>query len=149
AAICAHLEPEIADIVRFAFITGWRIASEVLSLEWRQVDFQAGEIRLFPGTTKNREGRVFPLTTALRDLLKARKVEHDRLKKAGHILPNVFWRMIAEGRGGPKKPQLIVRFDKQWKLACRAAGLPGRIPHDLRRSAIRTFVRKGISTHVA
>jgi hypothetical protein len=38
--------------VTFAFITGWRIRSEVLPLEWRQVDFAAGEIRLDPENTK-------------------------------------------------------------------------------------------------
>jgi integrase len=39
--------------VRFAFITGWRIPSEVLTLEWRQVDFNAKQMRLDPGTPKN------------------------------------------------------------------------------------------------
>ena len=48
-------------MIQFAYITGWRIASEVLPLEWRQIDFDANEIRL-AGTTKNRERRVFPMT---------------------------------------------------------------------------------------
>lgn len=51
------------------------------------MDFNGGEIRLDAGTTKNGEGRVFPMTTDLRTLLKAQLVEHDRLKKAGHIVP--------------------------------------------------------------
>ena len=57
------------SIVAFAFITGWRTPSEILPLEWRQVDLQAGEVRLDAGTTKNGEGRVFPFTTELRRVL--------------------------------------------------------------------------------
>ena len=48
-----HMQP----IVGFAFITGWRTPSEILTLEWRQVDMKAGEVRLDAGTTKNGEGR--------------------------------------------------------------------------------------------
>jgi len=57
--------------------------------------------------------------------------------------------MVAERRGGPNKPQPIVRPEKAWRAACVAAGLPGRILHDLRRSAVRTFMRRGISEHTA
>jgi len=57
--------------------------------------------------------------------------------------------MVAKGRGGEKKPQPIVSLNKAWKSACTAAGCPGRIPHDMRRSAARNFVRAGISEHVA
>jgi integrase len=49
-----------------SWLTGWRIPSEVLTLQWRQVDFTAGQVRLDPGTTKNNEGRVFPMTAQLR-----------------------------------------------------------------------------------
>jgi len=50
-------------VVTFADVTGWRINSEVLPLQWRQVDLKAGEVRLDPGTTKNLEGRIFYLTS--------------------------------------------------------------------------------------
>jgi integrase len=149
ASVLAHLPEEIRPVIQFAHLTGWRIASEVLPLEWRQVDFDGGEIRLDLGKTKNRKGRVFRMTEALRVLLKAQDAERDRLKKLGHIIPWVFWRTVAEKRGGDKKPRRIISYDKAWKVACRAAGCPGRIPHDLRRTAVRNFVRNGIPERVA
>src|SRR4051794_29169446 len=51
------------------YLTGWGTDSETLPLEWRNVDFTAGEVRLDPGTTKNKDGRVFPMTNELRVLL--------------------------------------------------------------------------------
>ena len=148
-SVIKHLPEELQPVIEFAYITGWRIASEVLPLEWRNVDFAADEVRLDAGTTKNREGRVFHMTTRLRALLKARHAEHDRLKKAGQMEPWVFFRMVAEERRGSKKPQPILAFNKAWKAACLAAGCPGRIPHDLRRTAVRNMVRAGIPESVA
>lgn len=148
-SVLAHLPAEICPVITFAYITGWRIPSEVLPLEWRQVDFEAGEVRLDAGTTKNGDGRVFPMTVDLRTVLKAQHTEHKRLKKAGQIEPWVFFRMVAKGRGGKLEPKPILAFHKAWKAACRAAGCPGRIPHDLRRTAVRNFVRSGTSESVA
>jgi integrase len=91
-------------VIEFAHITGWRITSEVLPLKWRQVDFDAGEVRLDAGTTKNGDGRVFPMTMELRRVLSVRKAEHERLKKAGQIMPSVFFREVADGRGGTRRP---------------------------------------------
>lgn len=148
-SVLAHLPAEIRPVIEFAYLTGWRIPSEVLPLEWRQVDFAAGEVRLDAGTTKNHEGRVFPMTGELRRVLEAQHTEHERLKKGGQIEPWVFFRMVANGRGGEKQPKRIVTFGTAWKRACRAAGCPGRIPHDLRRTAVRNLVRAGISERVA
>jgi len=148
-AVLSHLAPDLRPVVSFAYISGWRIASEVLPLEWRQVDFDAGEVRLDAGTTKNGEGRVFPMTTELRRLLKSQEAERDQLKKANGIVRWVFWRMVAEGRGGEKKPQPIISLAKAWKTACRRAGCPGRLLHDLRRTAVRNLVRAGIPERVA
>ena len=106
-------------------------------------------MRLDAGSTKNGEGRVFPMTSDLRAVLEQQRIEHDRLRKSGLLVPYVFFREVAEYRCGDKKPRAIVSFTKAWKIACREAGCPGRIPHDLRRTAIRNMVRAGIPERVA
>ena len=79
-ALLPHLPGEIRPIVQFAYVTGRRIASEILPLEWRQVDLGAGEVRLDPGTTKNNEGRVFKLTPELRSLLECQKAAGEAMR---------------------------------------------------------------------
>jgi integrase len=148
-SVQAHLPAALQPIVEFAYITGWRIASEVLPLEWRNVDFAAGEVRLDAGTTKNGEGRVFPITDDLRALLQVQYTEHLRLMQTGQIIPSVFFRLVADTRGGAKRPKPVLAFTKAWAAACRAAGCPGRIPHDLRRTAVRNMVRRGVPERVA
>ena len=61
--------------MEFAYFTGWRMRSEVLALRWLNVDFEAGTVRLEPGTTKNNEGRLIYMTGKLRGLR-----EEDRKK---------------------------------------------------------------------
>jgi len=64
----AHLPEVVRGVVTFAYLTGWRVPSEILTLQWRQVDRKAGVVRLEPGTTKNRTGRVFPSANLLPEL---------------------------------------------------------------------------------
>jgi integrase len=142
--IVAHLPPAIRPAVQLAYITGWRIPSEVLPLQWRHVDFEARVVRLDPHTTKNDEGRTFPFTDALEQLLEAQKAEHDRLKAEGVICPWVFNRTNQKVKG-----KRITTFIKAFRAACTKAGCPGRIPHDLRRTAVRNLVRAGIPERVA
>ena len=140
ATICRHLSPDLADAVRFMFITGWRSRSEVLPLRWPQVDLAAGFVRLEPGTTKNTEGRAFPLIPELRVLLERRQAITRRCERAqGRIIAHVFHRY-----GRP-----IKSLRRAWVTACRKAGRPGLLPHDLRRSAVRNLERAGISRSVA
>jgi integrase len=40
-------------------------------------------------------------------------------------------------------------FRKAWAAACKAAGVPGRLFHDFRRSAVRRFEQAGIARSVA
>jgi integrase len=49
---------------------GWRLR-EVLKLQRRQLDLQAGTLTLDVGTTKNKEGRVAFLTPELKTRLAA------------------------------------------------------------------------------
>jgi integrase len=57
-AVRSHLPEAFQGAIMFAYLTGWRTPSEVLTLRWKQVDFEAGIVRLEPGTTKNDEGGV-------------------------------------------------------------------------------------------
>jgi integrase len=140
-AVRAHLPAPLAAVAAFAYYTGWRVPSEVLTLEWRQVDFAAGVVRLEPNATKNEEAREFPFAEHpdLQAVLTGQRDEADRLKRQGVICARVFHR---DG-----KP--IRSFYDAWRAACRAAGCPGRIPHDFRRTAVRNLVRAGVSEKVA
>ena len=136
-----HLPEDYRAVVLFAYMTGWRTPSEVLPLEWRQVDFAEGEVRLDVGTTKNREGRVFAMHDDLRRLLLDRRRATDALQTTlGKVIPLVFFR----GNGEP-----IKSFYKAWHTACRAAGMPGRIPHDMCRSSARNMIRRGVAQKTA
>ena len=134
--------------ITFAFITGWRIRSEVLALTWRQVDFKAGTVRLDPGKTKTGEARVFPFTVELRQLLERQR---DRVRAIerhlGKVVPHVWCWM--ESRRSRVPGAAIRDFRGAWKAACRSAGVPGRVPHDFRRSAIRNMVQRGVPERVA
>jgi hypothetical protein len=97
----------------------------VLPLQRRQVDFTAGEVRLDAGTTKNGEGRVFPMTAALRSLLQERRRFTELLKRThGLIVPWVFYRMVAKGRGGEKAPKGITALNKPWASASVTPAAP-------------------------
>src|SRR5262245_32817287 len=169
-AVYAHLSPFLQPVVEFAYITGWRIDSEVLTLEWRQVEMprhgRPGTITLDVGADKNEEGRVFPISPGsdLERLMVARLAARDVWKQAGKLCPYVFFREVAKGRGGPKSPRRILRFNKAWLNACVAAGLvkprederneheapkAARVPHDFRRTACRNLVRAGVPEKVA
>ena len=60
------------------------------------------------------------------------------------ICPWVFNRSNRKAKG-----KRITTFIKAFRAACTKAGCPGRIPHDLRRTAVRNLVRAGIPERVA
>lgn len=148
-AVRGHLPDDLKHVATVAYITGWRVPSEVLTLQWRQVDFSAGVVRLEPDTTKNQEGRTFPFD-ALPELRRAfeEQLATARQTAAGAtIVPWVFHRHgdpFLDANGAASKP-----FRDAWNAACVAAECPGRIPHDFRRTAVRNLVRAGVPEKVA
>lgn len=139
-SVLKHLPEHVKPVARFAYITGWRANSEILPLQWRQVDFQSGTVRLDPGTTKNREGRVFPMTRELRSPLMEQKAKSEALQREqGALNPWVF---TYEGKS-------FKSFRRAWETARKAAGVSGKLAHDFRRTAVRNLVRAGIPERVA
>ena len=134
------LLPKLPDFLRppitFAYWTGWRMYSEVLSLTWDRVDLEAETARLYKGTTKNKDGRLIFLAPELKALLEQQWAEHLAL------YPDCPWVFHRNGRRNKK-----VRGS--WEQECREAGVTGKIPHDFRRTAIRSMVRAGIPERVA
>ena len=141
-ALIAQLPTYLRAPMTFAYLTGWRVPSETLPLSWAQVDLSAGIARLEPGTTKNREGRTFPISALpeLATLLQEQRALTDETeRRQGAIIPWVFHR---DG-------QRIRDFRDAWKGACKRAGLVGMIPHDFRRTAVRNLERAGVPRSVA
>ncbi|CAN5882817.1 site-specific integrase [soil metagenome] len=138
-AVRDKLAEPLRPVATFAYLTGWRVGSEILPLEWRQVDWQGRTVRLDPGTTKSGEGRTYPFTADLEAVLVAQKAVHDGLRKAGVICPYVFH------RDGTR----ISSLRKAWLTACEKAGVPGRLLHDFRRTAVRNLEKAGVSRSAA
>ncbi len=133
--VLRHLPQELSTLILVAYITGWRVKSEILTRQWQHVDFRAGWLRLEPGETKNGKGRMFPLTPELRAALEDERERTKALEQAtGQIIPWIFHR----------NGTAIRSFRSAWRTACRNAGLPGRIPHDFRRTAVRNLERAGV-----
>lgn len=131
-ALVAKLPEHLRDAVRFLYASGWR-KNEAMTLEWRDVDFQNGVIRLRAEHSKNKQTRVLPLADEVLEIIKRARSTRSL------ACPFVFQ------HDGAKLPT----FRKVWANACKAAGLGRLVIHDLRRSAVRNLVRAGVSESVA
>lgn len=144
-AVRGHLAPDLQVITDLAYTYGWRMQSEILVLERRQLDLTERTLRVDPGTTKNDEGRVVYLTPALAEALAVQVKRVEQLgRKLGQIIPFLFLHLRGAHRG-----ERIRDFRKAWATACKAAGIAGRLRHDFRRTAVRNMVNRGVVERVA
>jgi integrase len=134
-AVRKHLPDDLRPMITFAFITGWRIPSEVLKLQWRQVDFQAGTV------WHDQERRRPAVSLHSRA---PRGTGRSEGKNGFTPQERCDLSLGFHRRGRP-----IKKFRRSWALACATAALPGRIPHDFRRTAVRNLFRAGIPERVA
>lgn len=165
--LCDCLPQYLASPTRFAFLTGWRLG-EIRGLEWRHVSFERQEIRLDIGSTKNGDGRVFPMTAELRILLTAiqppagTQITAVAARKSAVVpapvaaLAQVFVRKLKSGSILP-----LGDIRKAWANGIKKAGLPcvvnmqdGSIDvgelvfHSLRASAIIEMDQRGVPVKV-
>ena len=133
AALLLELPADVRDLVRFLRATGWR-RDEGRLLQWAAVDLEGGTIRLEAAHSKSGDPRVFPfgLAPSLKALIEVRWAARHGLY--------VFHR---DGQ-----PLGVGAVRSAWKRATKRAGVPGRLVHDLRRSAARDFRRAGVSEGV-
>ena len=126
-----ELPAELKALFVTAYITGMR-RGELTSIQWPQVDFDAGFITLEKGETKNDDARSVPIVDGdMRDLLLAAKRDRDEQ------WPESPW--VFNRRGEPIKD-----FRWAWDEACKRAGVPDLNFHDLRRTALRNMRRAGV-----
>ena len=99
----------LVPLVVTAYNTGIR-RGELLRIDWGQVDFQAGVIRLHRGRTKTGEPRMVPMIGRMREALLRAKAEKDE-----------FWPDCTAvfSRLG----QRIRSFKNAWEAACERAGV--------------------------
>jgi integrase len=130
--IRGHLPPTYQDALDFGCHSGWR-RGEIIRLEWRDVDRDGRVIRLRPELSKTKEGRALALSGPLAGVIERRW----QARALG--CPFVF-----HMAGRP-----IGDWRKTWVRATEAAGLPGKLFHDLRRTVARNLVRSGVPERVA
>jgi integrase len=119
-------------LLAVGYTFGFR-SSELTDMKVNQIDLAGKTIRLWRGETKSEEPRLVKMTQEVFDLLKhcvEAKKEDDY----------VFTR----NNGKP-----ILDFRGTWETLCEEAGQSGLLFHDLRRSAIRNMIRRGVPERVA
>jgi integrase len=110
-----------------AYFTGVRLG-ELLSIEWRQVDWEQGFITLDSERTKSGHARAVPILEGdMKDWLKWSFDNADGCERVFHR------------EGVPFK-----EFRRSWLKACKEAGVPTLKFHDLRRTAVRNMRRAGV-----
>jgi integrase len=140
--LLAALPERLRPFVLLLYSTGVR-TGEARKIQWSQVDFAEGVIRLSGKETKNANARVLPLDNELAKMLKAER------KKSGPVFSFTSFRKawcnacVKVGLG------TLDRTGENKKLNGDYGKYEGLIPHDLRRSAVRDMIRAGVPQTVA
>jgi integrase len=135
-----HLPDYLQPVFRVAYITGWRVKSELLTRQWRHVDSHQGWLRIEPGEDKSGAGRMFPFTSELREVLEQQQNRVRALeRRLGCCVPWIF----PSPDGDAIRP-----YNEAWRAAWKASRL-AQIPHDFRRTAVRNLERAGIPRSAA
>jgi integrase len=140
AEVIHHLPRYLQNLTRFAYLCGWR-KGELTTLQWPDVDRAGQRILLRREHSKNEEPRVLVLTGQLWAVIEEQWAAREYRRPDGTV--GISRYVFHRGE------RAVGNFRRAWRRACKVAGLPGFLFHDLRRSAIRNMERAGVSQAVA
>ena len=132
--VLKHLPVDFALFVEWLYLTGCR-KGEAAKIERRQVRWldkakHTGTIVIEDVQTKNGTPRTIPLGGRIAELI------HRALKTASLKTPLLFHHDGHQINFGGASP-----FYQAWLAACAAAGVQGKLVHDLRRTGVRNLRR--------
>ncbi|HYI92574.1 MAG TPA: site-specific integrase [Bryobacteraceae bacterium] len=127
-----NLLAELPQELKLLFVTAYHVGlrkGALLRIKWSQVDFTASCIWM-EGKKANRkpEPVAVPIYGDMRTYLEMQPRTSEHLFARGSIP--------------------IKDFRASWDIACQAAGVPGLLFHDLRRTAVRNLRRAGVAETV-
>ncbi len=123
--------PHLTDFIRLALHTGCR-KGELLGLEWKRVDLQAGLIFLEAEHTKSGRRRSVPINR------EARAAIIRRARFRAQYCPNSRWVFCrADGTR-------IGAVKRSFSTACRRAGIENYRIHDMRHTCAAWLVSAGV-----
>ena len=126
-----RLLEELPTPLKALYVCGYHTGArknELRRILWERVDFSGGVIRLPSTLTKTKKARTLPVYGDMR-----RWLDHQR-----STCPTPCLWVFYGARNRPVDNHL-----HGWAEACRRAGVPGLLFHDLRRSAVRNMNRAG------
>ena len=132
AACTERRAPHLADFIRLALHTGMR-RGEMLGLEWRRVDLQAGLIHLEGTHTKSGKRRSVPMNA------EARAAIISRARFRAQYCPASPW-VFCDATG-----RRVASVKRSFATACKRAGIADFRVHDLRHTCAAWLVSAGVA----
>lgn len=127
-----QVRDSLPPYARLSFVISYHTGArkgEIRKIRREMIDWTTARIELRKKTTKNKTARYLPIYGDM-----AAEIEM-ALAAADPACPFLIQR---EGKQ-------VFDFEKSWKTACKAAGLPEALYHDLRRTALTNMIEAGYS----
>ena len=129
-----NCSPELGAVIRLALNTGMR-RDEVLFLKWEWVNLQEGFITLPHTHSKSKKSRRVPVNPVVRQILMEASMG------SGRPVEGTIFRI------SPTEHGARTWLQREFKQACRMAGIDDMRFHDLRHTAATRLVEAGIPLH--
>jgi integrase len=134
-----RLLEELPNYLKLLFVVAYHTgvrSGELKKIRIAQVDLAGKEIHISGRTTKAKEGHTLPIYGDMGPWMEMGIAERDAK------FPQCPWLFFNEDG------KQVGSFRKTWTSACKRAGVPALLFHDLRRSAVVNMDRAGVPRRV-